>query len=150
MDQDVDKLDHLDKIRRLALLHRGKGPDLQRDRKGRPERDLTATLDLLQKAAEAIRRVEERAQETEARSDMLLQRATEELKAAEARIDAAEARARAAEARVQELEDWVDRVHEFVTQEILPLDKPDENGTDANDPSAEGEERLEAGARRPR
>src|SRR4051795_6004591 len=75
MDQDVDKLDHLDKIRRLALLHRGKAPEVERERRpaGRPERSLTATLELLRQAGDAIKRVEERAHETEARSDMLLQ-----------------------------------------------------------------------------
>jgi hypothetical protein len=154
MDQDVDKLDHLDKIRRLALLHRGnKGPDpVERERRppgSRPERSLNATLELLRQAGDAIKRVEERAQETEARSDMLLQRATDELKAAEARIDAAEARARTAEARVQELEEWLDRIHEVITQEILPVDLA-EAAAETSDPTPEREGRLEVAARRTR
>jgi chromosome segregation ATPase len=151
MDQDVDKLDHLDKIRRLALLHRGKAPEVERERRpaGRPERSLTATLELLRQAGDAIKRVEERAHETEARSDMLLQRATEELKAAEARIDAAETRARTAEARVQELEEWLDRIHDVITQEILPVDLA-EAAAEANDTPPEREGRLEVAARRPR
>ena len=149
MDQDVDKLDHLDRIRRHALLHRAKGADA-RDSKARPERDLAATLELLKQTAEAIRRVEERAQQTEARSELLLRRATEELKAAEARIEAAETRARAAEARVQEVEDWLDRVHDIVTQEILSVGRHDKAGAQEGTASAQEERTLAVAAGRAR
>jgi len=108
----------LDKVLRFALAAKDRNGDPHR--KKAPKRDLSSLIDVVHRAAEAMRFAEARAQDMEARAEALAQRATEELKAAEARIQAAEARARAAEARAQEAEEWLARVHDEIIEQLSP------------------------------
>lgn len=88
-------------------------------------------LVLVQKAALAHRRMQERAAELVSRWQAAAEQGAAELRAAKARIDAAEARAalaerraREAEAQVQELEEWLDRIDDLVMAEFDPARRP--------------------------
>lgn len=87
--------------------------------------DITAALELVQKAAASIRDADARVRDSEARTQALLQRAAGELKSAEARAEAAEAlaaaaesRARESQARAEESENWLRQIFATISQEL--------------------------------
>ena len=106
-----------DKILRLALAPKPKPVAV--DRKPSAD-DLATTLDIVQRASEAMRVSEERTSALETRIRHLVDRATEELNAAEGRVKAAEARAKEAEARAEIAEDWLTRIHDAIAEQFAP------------------------------
>jgi hypothetical protein len=87
--------------------------------------DWSTSLDLVRRAAQAMRAGAERVEQIEARAQAVTQRAAQELEdaqskieALEARLTVAEARAKNSAARAREAEGWLWRIDEAITQEI--------------------------------
>jgi hypothetical protein len=106
-----------DNVLRLALTPKAQAAD-PGAKGAQPKRDMTAALDLVVRASDALTASEVRTKELEARIRELAHRATEELNAADGRIKAAEARAQAAEARAQEMDEWLGRLHDVIIEQF--------------------------------
>jgi hypothetical protein len=106
-----------DNILRLALTPKVQAAD-PAPKSAQPKRDMTAALDLVVRASDALTASEVRTKELEGRIRELAHRATEELNAADGRIKAAEARAQAAEARAQEMDEWLGRLHDVIIEQF--------------------------------
>lgn len=83
---------------------------------------LRDALILLERAAEAIERYQEREIQMEAQAQAVVHRAREEITAAEAKVvsaevraNEAEARAQSAESRAEDAEEWLSRLQQSIT-----------------------------------
>lgn len=86
------------------------------NRESAPEIHVAAAIDLVRRAASAVRAREDRADQIEAHAEALGRRAHDEMKAAQARAESAEARALAAEQRCQQFENRLREAEEWVTR----------------------------------
>ena len=103
-----------EKILPFASVQREHLADILSEKTSLPKRDLSAALDLVREAYEAIRLAEERTATAERYSRELNDYHGEYSRAAETRISALESRAEAAEARAKEAEEWLLRFHDAI------------------------------------
>lgn len=138
MSQDQVRLDGVERPRvapkapktgiedavRLALVSNREPPSS-------PDVKIAAAIDLVRRAATAVRAREDRAEQIEGHAEAFGRRAHDEMKTAQARAEAAEARAHAAEKRAEEADDRLRQSEEWVMRLCAVLEEEFPEGLSA-------------------
>jgi hypothetical protein len=109
---------------RLALVSSREAPSS-------PDVKIAAAIDLVRRAATAVRAREDRAEQIEGHAEAFGRRAHDEMKTAQARAESAEARAQAAEKRADEAEDRLRDSEEWVMRLCAVLEEEFPEGLSA-------------------